>query len=125
MLVKLLDVRSAHQGNPFVPVNCAILSTNSDLAHDRLFGHKAGSYTGAKEDGKGAFEVADDGTLFLDEVAELPMDVQTQLLRVLEEGTVLSLGTMEPRPVNVRVVTASIIRWVMIYACNTLSALKK
>ncbi len=107
MVARLIHEASSRAGKPFVPVNCAILSTSSDLAHDRLFGHKAGAYTGAKDDGKGAFETADDGTLFLDEVAELPLDVQTQLLRVLEEGTVLPLGTMEPKPVNVRVVAAT------------------
>lgn len=107
MVARLLHEASSRSGKPFIPVNCAILSTSSDLAHDRLFGHKEGSYTGAKEDGKGAFETADDGTLFLDEVGELPLEVQTQLLRILEEGTVLPLGTMEPRRVNVRVIAAT------------------
>ncbi|MDX9753180.1 MAG: sigma 54-interacting transcriptional regulator, partial [bacterium] len=91
----------------FVPVNCAILSTNPDLAHDRLFGHVSGAYTGAKDAQAGAFVMADGGTLFLDEVAELPLSVQTQLLRVLEEKTVMPLGTMKAHPINVRLIAAT------------------
>ncbi|RJP22964.1 MAG: sigma-54-dependent Fis family transcriptional regulator [Candidatus Omnitrophota bacterium] len=91
----------------FVSVNCAILSTNADLAHDRLFGHIAGAYTGATESRAGAFETADGGTLFLDEVAELPLPVQTQLLRVLEEGTITPLGTMKSHTVHVRIIAAT------------------
>jgi DNA-binding NtrC family response regulator len=91
----------------FVPVNCAVLSTNADLAHDRLFGHVPGAYTGAKDSQPGAFVLADEGTLFLDELAELPLEVQTQLLRVLEEETVTPLGTMKPQAVNVRLVAAT------------------
>ncbi len=107
VVAQLLHEASSRAGKPFIPVNCAILSTSSDMANDRLFGHEAGSFTGAKNAGTGAFETADDGTLFLDEVAELPLDVQTQLLRVLEEGKVVPLGTMSPRPVNVRIVAAT------------------
>lgn len=102
----LLHQASKKKG-AFIPVNCAILSTNADLAHDRLFGHVPGAYTGAKDSQQGAFEAADEGTLFLDEVAELPLPVQTQLLRVLEEGRITPLGTMNPRPVHVRVVAAT------------------
>lgn len=66
-----------------------------------------GAYTGAKSNQTGAFEEADGGTLFLDEVAELPLSVQTQLLRVLEEGSVIPLGAMQSRPVNVRIIAAT------------------
>ncbi|MBN2327264.1 MAG: sigma-54-dependent Fis family transcriptional regulator [Candidatus Omnitrophica bacterium] len=103
---RILHEASGRSG-PFVPVNCAVLSTSSDLAHDRLFGHVSGAYTGAKESQPGAFEIADGGTLFLDELVELPISVQTQLLRVLEERTVTPLGTMQSRIVNVRIVAAS------------------
>ncbi len=103
---KLLHERSKREGL-FVSVNCAILSTNADLAHDRLFGHEAGAYTGAIESQPGAFEAADKGTLFLDEVAELPLTVQTQLLRVLEEGTVTPLGTIKSHSVQVRIIAAT------------------
>lgn len=98
---------SSGLGGPFIPVNCAILSTNTDLAHTRLFGHEAGAYTGAKERREGAFVLAEGGTLFLDEVAELPIDVQTQLLRVLEENTITPLGTMKPQHVHTRLVAAT------------------
>lgn len=91
----------------FVPVNCAILSANNDLAHDRLFGHVAGAYTGAKDSQPGAFEIADKGTLFLDEIAELPLSTQTQLLRVLEEGTITPLGTMKSFSVDTRIIAAT------------------
>ncbi len=107
MVARLLHEASPRSDGPFIPVNCAILSTNADLAHDRLFGHRAGAYTGATSGAAGAFEAADDGTLFLDEVGELPLEAQTQLLRVLEEGTILPLGTMETQAVNVRVVAAT------------------
>jgi len=103
---RLLHEASGRPG-PFIAVNCAILSTNADLAHDRLFGHVAGAYTGARETQPGAFSSADGGTLFLDEVAELPMPVQTQLLRVLEEQRVTPLGTMKSHPVDVRVIAAT------------------
>jgi DNA-binding NtrC family response regulator len=109
---KELVARSLHDGSarssgPFVPVNCAIFGTNADLAHDRLFGHAEGAYTGAKGSATGAFEEANGGTLFLDELGELPLEVQTQLLRVLEEGVVRPLGTMKTRPVDVRIVAAT------------------
>ncbi len=107
LVARLLHENSLRAGGPFVPVNCSILSTSSDLAHDRLFGHAAGAYTGAKTSQAGAFETADGGTLLLDEVAELPLSVQTQLLRVLEESTVMPMGTMETRPVNVRIIAAT------------------
>ncbi len=107
LVAQALHELSPRKQEPFVPINCAILSTSSELAYDRLFGHVHGAYTGTQGDTKGAFEKADGGTLFLDEVAELPLDVQTQLLRVLEDGTILPQGTMEPRRVNVRIIAAT------------------
>ncbi|HSA22393.1 MAG TPA: sigma 54-interacting transcriptional regulator [Myxococcota bacterium] len=109
---KELVARALHAASPrrhhiFLPVNCAILGGHTDLAHDRLFGHARGAYTGADRPARGAFEEATGGTLFLDEVAELPLSTQTQLLRVLEEGTVTPLGTMTPRKVDVRIVAAT------------------
>ncbi|WP_251980689.1 sigma 54-interacting transcriptional regulator, partial [Salinibacter ruber] len=90
---------------PFVTVNCAAL--NPDLAGSRLFGHRAGAFTGATEDREGYFEAADGGTLFLDEIGDVPLDVQRQLLRVLEEEAVTRLGETEARPVDVRIVAAT------------------
>ncbi len=107
LAARLLHEASSRAANPFIAINCAILSANSDLAHDRLFGHVQGAYTGATSDSPGAFEAAEGGTLFLDEVAELPLSVQTQLLRALEEKEVSPLGTFKSRPVNVRIVAAT------------------
>jgi DNA-binding NtrC family response regulator len=109
---KELVARGVHEGsrrakNTFLAINCAVLSTNADLAYDRLFGHAAGAYTGANKASKGAFVEASGGTLFLDEVAELPMSVQTQLLRVLEEKKVSPHGSVESKDVDVRIIAAT------------------
>jgi len=104
---RLIHEASPRADQPFVPVNCAVLSTSSDLAHDQLFGHKAGAYAEAKTDGAGAFTAADKGTLFLDEVTELPLAVQPQLLRAIEEGQIYPLGTIKPKPTNVRIIAAT------------------
>lgn len=90
---------------PFVAVNCAGLS--EELAASQLFGHRRGSFTGAVSDQQGLFEAAHGGTLFLDEIGDLPMRVQTTLLRVLEECAVLRLGEPQPRAVDVRVLAAT------------------
>ena len=107
---KELVARAIHQlsprrGGPFLPLNCAGLS--EELAASQLFGHRRGSFTGAVDDQQGLFEAAGGGTLFLDEIGELPLRVQTTLLRVLEENTVLRLGETKPRPVDVRVLVAT------------------
>lgn len=109
---KELVARALHEGskrheNPFLPVNCALLGTNADLAHDRLFGHQPGAFTGAVRASRGMFEAASGGTLFLDEVGELPLPIQTQLLRVIEEKRIVPLGTVEARPVDLRVIAAT------------------
>ena len=109
---KELTARLIHESSPrakgaFIAVNCAVLSTNSDLAHDRLFGHLKGSYTGATSDSIGAFDAAEGGTLFLDEFAELPISVQTQLLRALEENEIVPLGSIQPHRINVRIIAAT------------------
>jgi len=109
---KELVARAVHAGSAraekiFLPINCATLASSHDLAHDRLFGHVKGAYTGATHGEQGAFEAADGGTLFLDEVAELPLGAQTNLLRVLEEGRITPLGTQEARTVDVRLIAAT------------------
>ncbi len=107
LAARLVHESSERSKGPFIAVNCAVLSTSTDLAHDKLFGHTKGSYTGAISDNIGAFEAAEGGTLFLDEFAELPLAVQTQLLRALEEKEIVPLGSISPRPVNVRVIAAT------------------
>lgn len=88
-----------------VIVNCGAITTN--LAKSRLFGHRKGSFTGAYSDTKGAFELADGGTIFLDEIGELPLEVQALLLRVLQDGTFVPLGGEKMKKVNVRVIAAT------------------
>jgi DNA-binding NtrC family response regulator len=107
---KELVARALHEGSsvargPLVTLNCGAIPR--DLIASELFGHKKGAFTGALETRKGAFESADDGTLFLDELGELPLDVQPMLLRVLETGDVRPLGSDSSRHVRVRVVAAT------------------
>jgi sigma-54 dependent transcriptional regulator, acetoin dehydrogenase operon transcriptional activator AcoR len=97
---------SSHRKNkPFVAVNCAGL-TESLLA-SQLFGHKRGAFTGAIEDHQGLFEAANGGTLLLDEIGDIPMTVQNQLLRVLQEREIVRLGESRPRKIDVRVLAAT------------------
>jgi DNA-binding NtrC family response regulator len=107
---KELVARAIHRlghrrDQPFVAINCAGLS--EELAASQLFGHRRGSFTGAVNDQQGLFEAAHGGTLLLDEIGDLPLRVQTTLLRVLEEHAVLRLGESQPRAVDVRVLAAT------------------
>jgi DNA-binding NtrC family response regulator len=106
---KELAALRLHQGSgragPFVPVNCGALGES--LAESALFGHRRGAFTGAIGDRAGAFERAHEGTLFLDEVAELPPPLQAMLLRVLETRRVLPIGAEEEIAVDVRLVAAT------------------
>jgi DNA-binding NtrC family response regulator len=88
-----------------VPVNCAAIPAS--LAESYLLGHIKGAFTGATSDGKGIFEAADQSTLFLDEIAELTLEVQGKLLRVIQDGVVQRLGSTAPRKVDVRIIAAS------------------
>ncbi|HVE81347.1 MAG TPA: sigma 54-interacting transcriptional regulator [Myxococcales bacterium] len=90
---------------PFVVVDCASVAPN--LIESELFGHVKGSYTGATSDRDGAFALADGGTIFLDEVGELPLELQPRLLRILETGVIKRVGDTQERKVNVRVVAAT------------------
>src|SRR5262245_57035789 len=89
----------------FVPVNCAAIP--SELIESEFFGHTGGAFTGAKGARPGLFEAADGGTIFLDEIGELPLAMQPKLLRVLQEGTVRRIGADHERAVKVRVVVAT------------------
>jgi sigma-54 dependent transcriptional regulator, acetoin dehydrogenase operon transcriptional activator AcoR len=93
------------RGEPFVPINCGALPEG--VLESELFGHVRGAFTGALRDKKGRFELADGGTVFLDEVADLPKAVQGKLLRVLQEGTFERLGGEETVSVNVRLISAT------------------
>ena len=90
---------------PFLAINCGAISPN--LIESELFGHAKGSFTGADREHRGFFEQARGGTIFLDEVTEMPLDLQVKLLRVLETGTFTRVGTTEPLTADVRIIAAT------------------
>lgn len=96
---------SPRQKGPFIKVNCAAIP--AALIESELFGHEKGAFTGATEKRKGRFEQADGGTIFLDEIGEMPLDMQVKLLRVLQEKEIEYVGSSSPRKVNVRIVAAT------------------
>ena len=97
---------SRRSTGPFVPVSCAVLSPT--LIESELFGYGEGTFTGAKKGGKiGLFEIADGGTIFLDEIGELPVEMQAKLLRTLQERTIRRIGETEEYPIEVRVIIAT------------------
>ncbi len=105
LVAQALHKNSNRASRPFVAVNCAALSDS--LLEDELFGHESGAYTGSKGIRKGKFELADGGTIFLDEVAELTPAAQAKLLRILQEGTFERLGGERSHKVDVRVIAAT------------------
>lgn len=90
---------------PFIAVNCSTF--NKELLESELFGHIAGAFTGAIKDKKGLFEEADGGTIFLDEIGEMPAELQAKLLRVLESGEFIKVGDTRTKNVNVRIIAAT------------------
>jgi two-component system response regulator AtoC len=105
MLAKIIHLQSPRAENPFVPVNCGVLS--GLMFEDKLFGHEKGSFTGAIRREKGCFEMADKGTLLLDEVSEIPLENQVDFLRVLEDLRFLRIGGNELIQVDVRIISAT------------------
>ncbi len=105
LVAKAMHENSDRVGNAFVPVNCGAIPEN--LIESELFGHVKGAFTGAATEKKGLFEIADAGTIFLDEVGELPMSMQVKLLRVLQERAVKQVGAVKEKSVNIRVVAAT------------------
>lgn len=96
---------SSRKSHRFVAVNCQTLSEN--LLESELFGHEKGSFTGASDRRRGKFEEADGGTLFLDEIGEIPISVQTKLLRVLETRTIERIGSNKPIKIDIRLISAT------------------
>ncbi|MBN1115716.1 MAG: sigma-54-dependent Fis family transcriptional regulator [Bacteroidales bacterium] len=96
---------SPRKNKPFIAVNCSAFP--KELLESEIFGHKKGAFTGATLDKKGLFEEANDGTLFLDEIGEMHPDLQSKLLRVLEEQTFTKIGDTRPIKVNVRIIAAT------------------
>lgn len=107
---KEVFAQAIHQGSPrkersFVAINCAAFT--KDLLENELFGHKAGAFTGATKDQRGLFEEAHLGTIFLDEIGEMAIELQAKILRVLETGEFLKVGDSKPTKVDVRIIAAT------------------
>ena len=105
LLARAIHFNSDRRNRPFVVVNCGAIP--EDLMESELFGHKRGAFTGAVADKKGKFEVADTGSIFLDEIGELPMNMQVKLLRVLQQRELDIVGDPHPHTVDVRVLAAT------------------
>ncbi len=105
LVARSIQERSRRADKPFVTINCAALTET--LVESELFGHEKGAFTGATNRKDGLFEVADGGTLFVDEIGELPLALQPKLLRVLEDGSLRRVGSHQERRVNVRVIAAT------------------
>lgn len=105
LVAKATHENSDRKGAAFVPVNCGAIPEN--LIESELFGHVKGAFTGAASEKKGLFEMAHEGTIFLDEVGELPMSMQVKLLRVLQERAIKQVGAVQEKAVDIRVVAAT------------------
>jgi sigma-54 specific flagellar transcriptional regulator A len=105
LLARSLHEQSMRAGSNFVPINCAAIP--KELLESELFGHRKGSFTGAVSDRLGRFELAHGGSLFLDEIGDMPMDMQVKLLRVLQERTIDPIGSTRQIPIDVRVIAAT------------------
>ena len=105
VMPKVIHQLSARKHGSYIAVNCGAIPEGT--IDSELFGHEKGSFTGAHDQRKGYFEVADNGTIFLDEVAELPLTTQVRLLRVLETGEFIRVGSSQPIKTNVRIIAAT------------------
>ncbi|HMO01642.1 MAG TPA: sigma-54 dependent transcriptional regulator [Oligoflexia bacterium] len=105
LAARAIHLSSMRKDFPFVPVNCGAIPEN--LLESQLFGHKRGSFTGADSDFPGLFKQAENGTIFLDEIGELPLHLQAKILRALQERAVQPVGGMKEVPINVRIIAAT------------------
>ena len=105
LLARLIHELSPRRGKPFVRVNCAAMPAG--LVESELFGHEKGAFTGAEQERQGKFELADGGILFLDEIGEMPIEAQAKLLRVLQDGVVERVGSVQEKDVDVRIIAAT------------------
>ncbi len=102
---KIIHQNSQRKHNPYIAVNCGAIPEGT--IDSELFGHERGSFTGAHDSRKGYFEAANDGTIFLDEIGELPLASQARLLRVLENGEILKVGSSKAQKIDVRIIAAT------------------
>ncbi|TGN06875.1 GAF domain-containing protein [Leptospira ilyithenensis] len=105
MIANAIHYNSSRSENPFIKINCAAIPEN--LLESELFGHKKGSFTGAVSDKKGKFEMADTGSIFLDEIGEMDLNLQSKLLRVLQEREIEAVGSVKAKKVDVRIIAAT------------------
>ncbi len=105
LVARMIHEQGARATGSFIPVNCGAIPP--DLMESEFFGHRKGSFTGAVSDKEGLFQAADEGTLFFDEVAELPKHMQVKLLRAIQEKTIRPVGATREIPVNVRILSAT------------------
>lgn len=105
VVAEALHRASPRADHPFIPINCAAIPR--DLLESELFGHRKGAFTGAISDRKGRFELAHQGTILLDEIGDMPLDLQVKLLRVLQERMIDPVGAAQSQPIDVRVIAAT------------------
>ncbi len=105
MIAEIVHCNSLRRDNPFMSINCSAIPEN--LLESELFGYKKGAFTGANSDKTGLIVIADGGTLFLDEIGDMPMSLQSKILKVLESGELMPLGDTKVKSVDVRLITAT------------------
>ena len=105
VVARLLHAKSYRSQDPFIAVNCAAIPEN--MLESMLFGHEKGAFTGAMQANSGLFRAAHSGTILLDEISEMPMALQSKLLRVLQEKTVTPVGSSKEIPIDVRVLATT------------------
>ncbi len=105
LVARSLHLNSSRGGKPFLPINCAAIPDT--LVESELFGHEKGAFTGASDRRKGVFQAAEGGTLFIDEIGEMPLGLQSKLLRAIENKKIMPVGSAKEVPVDVRLVAAT------------------
>jgi sigma-54 specific flagellar transcriptional regulator A len=105
LVAKMIHQKSTRATKPFIPVNCGAIP--SELLESELFGHEKGAFTGAVYSRPGRFELAHEGTIFLDEIGDMPLHLQVKILRVIQERTFERIGSTKPLHVNVRIIAAT------------------